>query len=225
MAASANFNEPPANPHDLSIVKGVLLSNGLTTLDPANGVSLPPERPSPYHHETKGPGIIAGCAVSIFIVLLVTLARLGLRWRHSSLKFGIDDILIIPALLLAVAYPALQIAMVVYGGAGQHIYDVTYQNFYAYHWIANSAQIDFFVCVGLIKMSIAVFNIRLTGMSGNRVWSLSNWTFFSLVLAYVCIQSVCFHCLTHSSLTMRRYLLRFLSIYSSAFLPSTVSTT
>lgn len=194
----AHFNEPPANAYDLSVVKGVLLSNGLTTLDPENGVKMSPERPSPYYYETKGPGIIAGCALCIFVMLLVTLTRLGLRWRHSSLKFGIDDILIIPALLLAIAYPALQIAMVVYGGAGQHIYDVTYRNFQAYHWIAASAQIDFFVCVGLIKMSIAVFNIRLTGMSNNRVWTFSNWTFFSLVLAYVRIPSACFPRLGHS---------------------------
>ncbi|KAK5120367.1 hypothetical protein LTR85_006306 [Meristemomyces frigidus] len=93
----------------------------------------------------------------------------------------------IPALVLAVAYPALQIAMVNYGGAGQHIYDITYHEYYVYHWIAAVAQIDFFVCAGLVKLSIAVFNMRLTGMATTRLWNIGNWTFFSIVLAYIII--------------------------------------
>lgn len=187
MSETAKFNEPPSTQQDLWVVKGTLLSSGLTKTNASNGVHLSPMRPSIYHYETKGPGIITGCAVCIFVMLLVTLKRLHLRWSKPSLKFGTDDWLMIPALLMAVAYPACQIAMVLYGGAGQHIYDVTYHQYYMYHWIAAVAQIDFFVCVGLIKMSIAIFNMRLTGMASNRLWHYGNWTFFGLVLAYIIV--------------------------------------
>lgn len=39
---------------------------------------------------------------------------------------------------MAVAYPALQIAMVQYGGAGKHMFDVTYIEYYYYHWVGSS---------------------------------------------------------------------------------------
>lgn len=38
--------------------------------------------------------------------------------------------------ITAVAYPALQIAMVKYGGAGKHIYDVSYKEYYRYKWVS-----------------------------------------------------------------------------------------
>ena len=39
---------------------------------------------------------------------------------------------------MAVAYPAIQIAMVQYGGAGKHIYDITYEEYYHYKWVCHS---------------------------------------------------------------------------------------
>ena len=41
----------------------------------------------------------------------------------------------------------------------------------------------FFVSVGIIKMSITVFNMRLTGISSPR-WRIVHWVFFSLLVAY-----------------------------------------
>lgn len=184
MAGSATFNTPPATQEDHWIVKAILLKSGLISADPSDGIHMSPARPQPYHYKTKGSGIIAGNVISIAIMLAATVTRLYLRWNTPHLKWGMDDILMVPALLLAVAYPACQIAMVAHGGAGQHIYDVTYHEYYVYHWLAAVAQIDFFVCVGLVKMSMAVFNMRITGMAVRRAWSIGNWTFFSIVLAY-----------------------------------------
>ena len=120
-------------------------------------------------------------------MLLVTGTRLYLRWFSPRLKWGVDDALMIPGLMMAVAYPAIQTAMVTYGGGGQRIYDVTYHEYYIFHWLAAVAQIEYFVCVGLIKMSIAVFNIRLIGMATTRIWKIGNWTFFAILLAYIII--------------------------------------
>jgi hypothetical protein len=49
--------------------------------------------------------------------------------------------------------------------------------------IANIALIDFFVCVGIIKMSITAFNIRLTSMA-SPYWKIINWVFFALCAIY-----------------------------------------
>lgn len=49
--------------------------------------------------------------------------------------------------------------------------------------LANIAQIDFFVCVGVVKMSMTIFNLRLTSMS-STLWKIANWTFFALCAAY-----------------------------------------
>ena len=129
-------------------------------LNPANGVHMPPTRPSLYKFETRGPSIIAGNAICLFIITLATVTRLCLRRFHPRLKWSWDDVLMIPALFVTVVYPILQICMVVYGGGGKHMCDVTYHEYYIYHWLAAIAQIDFFVGVGLVKMSIAVFNMR-----------------------------------------------------------------
>jgi hypothetical protein len=41
----------------------------------------------------------------------------------------------------------------------------------------------FFVSVGVVKMSITMFNMRLTGLTSPR-WKIAHWTFFSLLVAY-----------------------------------------
>jgi hypothetical protein len=205
MTGSAFFQQPPKTEDDYWIARSLLLPTGLK-LDPKKGIKLGPPRPPPdlYHFETKGPGVIAGSTVCIVIMVSITFTRLLLRWFKASVRFGADDWLIIPGLvscsvyhlilmlaiddlflrqILAVAWPALQIAMVQYGGAGKHMYDVTYHEFYMVNWLGSIAKMDFFVAVGIIKMSIVVFNIRLTGLSSHK-WLIAHWTFFGLLLAY-----------------------------------------
>lgn len=134
---SAYINTPPANELDERIAAGMLLLVGITPdiRDPKEGVTLPPFRPNDYVFETKGPGIIAGLSVCIAIVTVVTMTRLGLRLFVPRLVFGADDWLVIAALVLAVAYPSLQIAMITSGGAGKHMFDVTYQEYHRYKWV------------------------------------------------------------------------------------------
>ena len=61
------------------------------------------------------------------LVIVITGARLWLRVFRRDLKVGYDDWAIVPALLATVAYMAVAVAMVVYGGAGKHLYDLTYR--------------------------------------------------------------------------------------------------
>lgn len=185
MAPSALINTPPENDRDLLIASGMLLYAGITPdiRDPSEGVKMMPTRPDEYTFETKGPRVVAGLSIAIAAIFFATVTRLFLRLYMPRLKWGLDDTLMVPGLLLALAYPAIQIAMVQYAGAGKHIFDVTYTEYYNYKWLANIAQIDFFVCVGIIKMSITAFNIRLTSLASPK-WKLTNWMFFVLCALY-----------------------------------------
>lgn len=137
-ATSGYINTPPATDLDRSIVKGLLLYSGLDATEAAidKGVRLAPERPDDYVFETRAPAIVAGLSASIVVISVVTGMRLCLRRFAPSLRWGLDDSLMVPGLLMAIAYPALQIAMVVCGGAGKHIYDVSYIEFYYYKWVS-----------------------------------------------------------------------------------------
>ncbi|KAK7512468.1 uncharacterized protein IWZ02DRAFT_87030 [Phyllosticta citriasiana] len=183
---SAYINDPPNTETDYWVTKALLQSAGLYHVDPKKGVKLAPDRPDGYIFETKGPRIVASLAFCIAIMTLVTGLRLFLRYHVRRLEWGIDDTLMVPGLIMAVAYPALQIAMVQYGGAGKHMFDVTYENYHYYHWLALVAQIDFFVCIGVVKMSIVVFNMRLTSLV-SRAWIIGNWSFFAIVSCYVVV--------------------------------------
>lgn len=139
MAGTTGYvNTPPATALDRRIVKGMLLYSGLNASEQAidKGVRLTPSRPDGYVYETRGAGIIAGLSATIVIIIIVTLLRLSLRRFSPGLTWGLDDSLMCGALLMAIAYPALQIAMVVYGGAGKHIYDVKYVEYYHYKWVS-----------------------------------------------------------------------------------------
>ena len=96
---SALIGQPPLTDDDYWIVRGMLLVAGLENVDPHEGAKLPPARPPPdvYHFETRGPAILAGCAVSIALMLLFTGTRLVVRCTERSLHFGRDDWFIIPA--------------------------------------------------------------------------------------------------------------------------------
>lgn len=37
--------------------------------------------------------------------------------------------------IMAIAYPAIQIAMVTHGGGGQHTWDVTYEEYNVFNWV------------------------------------------------------------------------------------------
>ena len=96
---SALIGQPPLTDDDYWIVRGLLLAAGLTDVHPEKGAKIPPPRPPPdvYHFETKGPAIIAGCSVSIALMMLFTVTRLVVRCTERRLHFGNDDWFIIPA--------------------------------------------------------------------------------------------------------------------------------
>jgi hypothetical protein len=137
---SAYSNTPPVNELDERIAAGLLLLTGITPdiKDARDGVTIPPFRPKEnYHSGTRGPGVVVALSVCMVILTLVTFLRPGIRMFVHGVRFGADDWFIIPAYLLSMAYPALQIAMVQYGGAGKHFYDITYQEYFYYKSVSD----------------------------------------------------------------------------------------
>lgn len=64
------------------------------------------------------------------------------------------------------------------------MYDVTYEEYGHFKTFTNLCKPIFFVAVGLVKVSICLFNQRLTAMT-SRTWKIFNWTFLSLLIVYI----------------------------------------
>src|ERR1700753_1705432 len=60
------------------------------------------------------------------IMTIVVLARLWIRKRIKVMVFGWDDWLAIPGLVLSLGLFAVVILLVRIGGAGRHVYDVSF---------------------------------------------------------------------------------------------------
>ncbi|KAL8955342.1 MAG: hypothetical protein Q9183_006690 [Haloplaca sp. 2 TL-2023] len=116
-------------------------------------------------------------------MLSVTAARLLVRQFKKDLQFGLDDWLILPALIISLSWPILNIMTVRVGGGGKHLYDVTYHELAMSNWTGTFAKLNFYVAQGFIKLSITSFNMRLTGLS-SRKWMYAHWAFFGVIAAF-----------------------------------------
>ncbi|KAI4213158.1 MAG: hypothetical protein LQ349_009295 [Xanthoria aureola] len=136
--------------------------------DPWKGVPMPPRRPPPelYRFESRAPSLVTAYAISMTLMITITLTRLGLR-----------------AFTLALTWPALGLACVTYGGDGKHMYDVIYQQYRVFKYIGSIRSIIFYEAVAFIKMSIIAFNMRLTGLTSRR-WMIVHWTLLSLMVVF-----------------------------------------
>lgn len=94
---SALIGQPPNGEEDYLIVKGIMRRIGLEGLDPAKGILIPPARPVNDQYRSRGPGILAGDSVCIFLIVLITGARLLIRAFYRGLQWGWDDWLILLA--------------------------------------------------------------------------------------------------------------------------------
>lgn len=103
MAGSAVVGQPPANSNDHAIVVAIARLAGIPdgTLDPSKGVPMPLMRPAsdhyPVSYPTHAPQTVAAMSVAIFLLSLITGLRLRLRFFRKDLRWGWDDVVIIPA--------------------------------------------------------------------------------------------------------------------------------
>ena len=130
MAGSALYGTPPANDRDFAVVKAALRIVNVpeSEIDAIASMGVPlmfDPGPTPPHNSHQG-RIIARMSVVIFLLVLITGIRVMLRYTRKELKVGLDDLFAIIATLCACSWFAIVIGMATYGGAGKHIYDVTY---------------------------------------------------------------------------------------------------
>ncbi|KAL8955465.1 MAG: hypothetical protein Q9193_006703, partial [Seirophora villosa] len=174
---------------DYWICKGVLQAKGnfigaptegsslQSNVDPWDGAPIPPRRPPPgqYRAESRAQYNIIAYSVAIVFISLFTLTRLYLRAFSKRMKWGLDDWLMLVAFV--------GICSVIYGGAGHHMYDITYHEFRMYKIIGAVQSFTFFLAVSTLKMSIVAFNMRLTGLT-SRGWMIIHWTFFACMVVF-----------------------------------------
>ncbi|KAK2607481.1 hypothetical protein N8I77_006149 [Diaporthe amygdali] len=182
--SSAILGKPPNNEDDFFIVRGIFRSVGLFSANASRGWITVPSEPAGYQYETKQPGIIAGMVIVILLISVVTATRLALRYYSTKMVFGSDDWVILVAASIAVTYPILQILMVVQGGAGHHVWEVTYAEYNVYAYYGRICQILFYIAVGLIKISITLFIRRIVDCI-SRFWTIVTDVFLAVEVAYV----------------------------------------
>lgn len=140
MNRSALVGDPPANQDDFYIIRGFYRGYGLPLMNPEDGIPPLKAPPGAPHGQNRGPGIIASYSVLIFLIVTITSARLALRYFRKTLKWGPDDYAIILGAGGACTWVAIAIAMVLVGGSGRHIYDITYEEF---NWFIDVSRLHF----------------------------------------------------------------------------------
>ena len=139
MSPSALFGQPPASDDDYYVIKGFLRQFGLpdNLIHPEMGIMFPIKAPGPGPYSSNSAGIIAGSSIAIALITFITGTRLYLRIFRRDLKVGLDDVFIGIAALGAVTWLALTICIATIGGAGKHIYAVTYHELWWFFRVSS----------------------------------------------------------------------------------------
>ncbi|KAI4717428.1 hypothetical protein E4T48_06380 [Aureobasidium sp. EXF-10727] len=195
MSSSAFLGQPPADQDDFYIIKGMYRAAYAFNKDPSKGYLFVPRKPENYEYNDKQASIIVGMALAIVIMMFTTALRLTLRRFKTGVRWGADDWILIPAAIMAMLYPILQIAMVVRGGGGKHTWDVTYAEYYTFNKLAIVCKIIFFTTVGIIKISICLF-LRRISEATSKYPRIANDIFLFLLISYTLLALFwsCFQC-------------------------------
>ena len=129
MANSALVGQPPATNDDRLIIRGYARTLDVIEdmLDPTQIFPLYAVKSMDGAGDISNNSILITCmTLAIALILLMTGTRLYLRVFWKDLSMGYDDLVIIPAAIGASSWYSLMIALAIYGGAGKHIYDITY---------------------------------------------------------------------------------------------------
>lgn len=156
-----------------------LTYKAIRTLDPAVLELAQMARARHLPYQTRAPVLIAGSALALAWVVIITAARLWVR-KYRTRAFGADDYMIIPAALGCAAYLSLDIAQARAGCLGKHIYHCTYQEFQWFYELARCCFPIFYFTVFCVKISITLANRRITGMTSKN-WQIAHWIYLALL--------------------------------------------
>ncbi|KAL8742698.1 MAG: hypothetical protein Q9190_004866 [Brigantiaea leucoxantha] len=185
MDGSALIGHLPNTEHDALVIKGywkVVLAQSGRTLPPGNitatiPVMVPPGAP----HDNHIPYAVAAPAVVIVLTTVLTGTRLGLRIFRPELRWGGDDWAILVGALGTVAWFGLMLAVPLHAGATKHLWDITYYEYARFYSLVIIGQTFYYPVLAVIKISITLFNRRLTGLTSR------NWMIFHNVFLALCV--------------------------------------
>ncbi|KAI9800063.1 MAG: hypothetical protein M1825_004245 [Sarcosagium campestre] len=189
---SAYIGSPPATENDFWIAKSLGFARGSTYLP----VETPPGPPLDQGDiANRGPGFLGGLAVMMVLCVGFTVLRIITRWRRAGLKLGADDVAIAIAALLALVYYAHVMRSITNGGVGKHAKNVTYSEFALTLNLLPSQTIIFYASVGIAKISINLFNMRVTSMT-TRYWMIFHRVLLFILVGFLlfCIFGNIFLC-------------------------------
>ena len=130
MSHSAHIGHPANNQDDAWIIKGFFRIFGIPDARFNEKTSfVPVVIPPNAKHDSRQSQLIASMIACIILTIVITGTRLCLRLFRRELKWGLDDWTIIVAMIGAVAWFGLNIALATVGGAGKHQYDLTYAEY------------------------------------------------------------------------------------------------
>lgn len=114
MAGSALVGQPPNTSDDYKVIVSIgrLMEFPPGMLDPSKGLPIPLKRPASDHYPTNfpnhAPAITAAMAIAISLIWIITGLRVGLRILRKDLRWGWDDIVIIPAAVRDLSQPSMK---------------------------------------------------------------------------------------------------------------------
>lgn len=132
MSGSALLGHTPNNQDDRWIVLGFFRANGIPEAAYRETSIIPIEAPPNAPHDSHKEEIVVRMAIVMSLIILITVTRLSLRLFRKDLRWGWDDWTIILGMLGAIAWATIALAAANYGGAGRHLYDLTYSEFNIY---------------------------------------------------------------------------------------------
>ncbi|OHW97523.1 integral membrane protein [Colletotrichum incanum] len=182
---SAFVGQPPATQHDYYVVKGLFRMIGMVEANPMMGYFIAAKPPPGYVQETRQPGVLTGLIFVVLAIAVPTTARIWLRLqRGSSMQFGWDDWAILVGAILALVYPVMQMYSLANGAAAKHVWEITYEQYGSGMVVAMVCKTTFYVAVGMIKLSIAIFIQRLADRL-NSWWRISCSIFIASIVGYM----------------------------------------
>ena len=98
MSNAALLGQPPITYNDKLVYKALLILSP-SSINPDKKYPFGPPPPANAPYQTRSPSMIIGTSFAIAFALLITGARLFVR--RSRNNFGLDDLVIIPALVSA----------------------------------------------------------------------------------------------------------------------------
>lgn len=128
MSGSALLGQPPLSADDKLIMKGIQL----TTPSLLKAIPLVAKQ---GNHDSRATSMIIGEVFAIALAIIITIARLTVRWSKLH-TLGADDLMIIPACLCCVVYLSLNLASETAGCLGRHIYTCTYEEFERFYYVS-----------------------------------------------------------------------------------------